>query len=40
MSEILDEVLFPAEVRPLVGPSIMYSDIETLVEINTPVYVP
>ena len=40
MSEILDEVLFPAEVRPLVEPSIEYSDIETLVEINTPVYYP
>ncbi len=40
MSEILDEVLFPAEVRPLVGPSISYSDIETLVEINSPVYTP
>ena len=40
MSEILDEVLFPAEVRALVEPSISYSDIETLVEINTPVYTP
>jgi hypothetical protein len=40
MSEILDEVLFPAEVRPLVEPSISYSDIDTLVEINTPVYTP
>ncbi len=40
MSEILDEVLFPAEVRTLVEPSISYSDIDTLVEINTPVYTP
>ena len=40
MSEILDEVLFPAEVRDLVEPTISYSDIETLVEINTPVYIP
>jgi hypothetical protein len=40
MSEILDEVLFPAEVRELVEPTIEYSDIETLVEINTPVYFP
>lgn len=40
MSEILDEVLFPAEVRALVEPSISYSDIDTLVEINTPVYTP
>lgn len=40
MSEILDEVLFPAEVRALVEPSISYSDIDTLVEINTPVYIP
>ena len=40
MSEILDQVLFPAEVRPLVEPSISYSDIDTLVEINTPVYTP
>ena len=40
MSEILDEVLFPAEVRDLVMPTISYSDIEELVEINTPVYFP
>lgn len=40
MSEILDEVLFPAEVRDLVIPTISYSDIEDLVEINTPVYFP
>ena len=40
MSEILDEVLFPAEVRQLVYPTIEYSDISTLVEINTPVYYP
>lgn len=40
MSEILDEVLFPAEVRDLVMPTISYSDIEDLVEINTPVYFP
>jgi hypothetical protein len=40
MSEILDEVLFPAEVRALVEPSISYSDIDTLVEINSPVYTP
>lgn len=40
MSEIIDEVLFPAEVRELVEPTIEYSDIETLVEINTPVYFP
>lgn len=40
MSEILDEVLFPAEVRDLVIPTISYSDIEELVEINTPVYFP
>lgn len=40
MSEILDEVLFPAEVRALVEPVIAYSDITTLVEINTPVYFP
>ena len=40
MSEILDEVLFPADVRDLVEPMITYSDIETLVEINTPVYFP
>jgi hypothetical protein len=33
-------VLFPAEVRELVEPTIEYSDIETLVEINTPVYYP
>lgn len=40
LSEIVDEVLFPAEVRGLVEPTIEYSDIETLVEINTPVYYP
>ena len=40
MSEILDEVLFPAEVRDLIEPMIAYSDIDTLVEINTPVYFP
>jgi hypothetical protein len=40
MSEILDEVLFPAEVRDLVEPVISYSDIATLVEINTPVAYP
>ena len=40
MSKILDEVLFPAEVRDLVIPTISYSDIEELVEINTPVYFP
>lgn len=40
MSKILDEVLFPAEVRDLVMPTISYSDIEELVEINTPVYFP
>lgn len=40
LSEIVDEVLFPAEVRDLVEPTIEYSDIETLVEINTPVYYP
>ena len=40
LSEIVDEVLFPAEVRELVEPTIEYSDIETLVEINTPVYYP
>ena len=40
MSEILDKVLFPAEVRELVEPTIEYSDIETLVEINTPVIFP
>ena len=31
MSKILDEVLFPAEVRDLVMPTISYSDIEELV---------
>ena len=40
LSEIVDEVLFPAEVRDLVEPTISYSDIEDLVEINTPVYFP
>ena len=40
LSEIVDEVLFPAEVRDLIEPTIKYSDIETLVEINTPVYFP
>jgi hypothetical protein len=40
MSEILDEVLFPAEVRELVEPLISYSDIATLVEINTPIVYP
>ena len=40
MSEILDKVLFPAEVRELVEPTIEYSDIETLVEVNTPVIFP
>lgn len=40
LSEIVDEVLFPAEVRDLVEPVISYSDIETIVEINTPVYYP
>lgn len=40
MSKILDEVLFPAEVRDLVEPTISYSDIEDLIEINTPVYFP
>ena len=40
MSEILDEVLFPAEVRDLIEPTISYSDIEDLIEINTPVYFP
>lgn len=40
LSEIVDEVLFPAEVRDLVEPIISYSDIETTVEINTPVYYP
>ena len=40
MSKILDEVLFPAEVRDLIEPTISYSDIEDLVEINTPVYFP
>lgn len=40
MSKILDEVLFPAEVRDLVMPTISYSDIEELVEINTPIYFP
>ena len=40
MSKILDEVLFPAEVRDLVMPTISYSDIEDLVEINTPIYFP
>lgn len=40
LSKIVDEVLFPAEVRDLVEPTISYSDIEDLVEINTPVYFP
>lgn len=40
MSEILDEVLFPAEVRELVEPAISYSDIATLVEINNPIVYP
>ena len=40
MSKILDEVLFPAEVRDLIEPTISYSDIEDLIEINTPVYFP
>ena len=40
MSKILDEVLFPAEVRDLIEPTISYSDIEELIEINTPVYFP
>jgi hypothetical protein len=40
MSEILDEVLFPAEVRDLVEPVISYEDIATLVEINTPITYP
>ena len=40
MSKILDEVLFTAEVRDLVMHTISYSDIEELVEINTPVYFP
>ena len=40
MSEILDEVLFPAEVRELVEPEISYQDIATLVEINSPVVYP
>ena len=40
LSEIVDEVLFPAEVRELVEPTIEYNDIKTLVEINTPVYYP
>lgn len=40
LSEIVDEVLFPAEVRDLIEPTISYSDIEDLVEINTPVYFP
>jgi len=40
MSEILDEVLFPAEVRELVEPVISYSDIATLVEINNPIAYP
>ena len=40
MSEILDEVLFPAEVRELVEPEISYQDIATLVEINNPIVYP
>jgi len=40
MSEILDEVLFPAEVRELVEPVISYQDIATLVEINSPIVYP
>lgn len=40
MSEILDEVLFPAEVRDLISPTIDYSDITSLVEINSPIYYP
>lgn len=40
MSEILDEVLFPAEVRDLVQPTIEYTDIETLVEKSSPIVYP
>ncbi|MBR2248222.1 MAG: hypothetical protein IJ880_14575 [Bacilli bacterium] len=40
MSEILDEVLFPAEVRDLVEPTISYSDIIDLVEKGTPIVYP
>ena len=40
MSEILDEVLFPAEVRDLVQPTIEYSDIVTLVEKGSPIVYP
>ena len=40
MSEILDEVLFPAEVRELIEPLISYADIATLVEVNTPIVYP
>ena len=32
--------VIPAEVRDLVEPTISYSDIEDLIEINTPVYFP
>ena len=40
LSEILDEVIFPAEVRELIEPTIEYSDIETLVEKGSPIYYP
>lgn len=40
MSEILDQVLFPAEVRELIQPTIEYSDITTLLEKGSPIVYP
>ena len=40
MSEILDEVLFPAEVRELIEPTIEYSEVDDLVERGYPISYP
>ena len=40
LSQILDTVLFPASTRDLIRPTLQYSEISTLVEINSPVQVP
>lgn len=40
ISEIIDAILFPAYVEPLKSPTLYYSNIDTLVEVNSTVIYP
>ena len=40
LSEILDQVLFPADTRDLIQPTLTYTYVDNLVEVNSPVYTP